>query len=85
MASKQQKVSEHVLVDAVQTVLQLEQLAALCTLNGATEHLELLLKSGLSVNTRWRDHPLTPTLLHLAARKGNTQMVLLLLCLGANI
>ena len=35
-----------ILAVAVQAVLQLEHLAAWDILNGATEHLELLLKSG---------------------------------------
>ena len=84
MTSKQQKLSKPVLTVAVQAVLQLECLAALCAVNGATEHLELLLKSGLSVNTRCRNMPGGPTLLHLAAANGHTQMVLLLLRLGAD-
>ena len=69
---------------AVQAILQLERLAVLCTVNGDTEHLELLLKSGLSVNTRCRDMPGGPTLLHIAAVNGHTQTVLLLLRLGAD-
>ena len=53
-------------------------------MNGATAHLELLLKSGLSVNSRCRDMPGGPTLLHLAAANGHTQTVLLLLRLGVD-
>ena len=84
MASKQQKLSKHVLAAAIQAVLQLERLAVLCTVKGATEYLELLLKSGLSVNTRCRDIPQGLTLLHLAAANGHTQTVLLLLWQGAD-
>ena len=84
MASKQQKLSKPVLAVAVQSILQLERLAVLCTVNGATEHLELLLKSGLSVNTRCRDIRGGPTLIHLAAANGHTHTVLLLLRLGAD-
>ena len=84
MASKQQKLSKLVLAVAAQTVLQLEHSAVLCTVYGATEHLELLLKFGLSVNTRCRNLPGDPTLLHIAAVTGDTQTVLLLLRLGAD-
>ena len=84
MASKQQKLSKSVLAVAVQAILQLERSAELYAVNGATEHLELLLKSGLSVNNRCRDLPEGPTLLHFAALNGHTQTVLLLLRLGAD-
>ena len=84
MASKQQKLSKPVLAVAVRPIPQLERLAVLCIGNGATEHLEVLLKSGLSVNTRCRDLPGGPTLLHLAAANGHTQTVLLLLRQGAD-
>ena len=84
MASKQQKLSKPVLAVAAQTAMQLEFLAVFYTVNGDTEHLELLFKSGLSVNTRFRDLPGGPTLLHLAAAKGHTQTVLLLLKQGAD-
>ena len=86
MASKckQQKAIKGVLAVAAQTVLQLERLAVLCTVTGATKDLELLLNVGLSANTRSRDKSEGPTLLHLAARNGHTQIVLLLLRLGAD-
>ena len=86
MASKckQPKATKRVLALAAQTVLQLEHLAVLCTFTGATKDLELLLNSGLTANTRCRDIPEGPTLLHLAAGVGHTQIVLLLLRLGAD-
>ena len=86
MASKckQLKVTKRVLAAAAQTVLQLEDLAFLFTFTGATKDLELLLNGGLPANTRSRDMPEGPTLLHLAAGKGHTQIVLLLLRLGAD-
>ena len=84
MVSKKQKIPEHVLAMAAQAVLQLEDLAVRYTLNGATENLELLLKNGLSVNTRCWNMPESPTLLHIAAAAGHTQVVLLLLRLGAD-
>ena len=85
MASKgkQPNATKRVLAVAAQTVLQLEDLAMLYTLTGATKGLELLLNGGLSANTRYRGIPEGPTLLHLAAGKGHTQIVLLLLRLGA--
>ena len=84
MASKKQKVSKDVLAMAVQTVLHLEDLVFFLTFVGDTEHLELLLKSGLFVNNRCRGMPGGPTLLHHAALKGHTQTVLLLLRQGAD-
>ena len=86
MASKckQQKATKHVLAVAAQTVLQLEQLAVSYTFAGATKDLELLLNGGLTANTRYRGIPEGPTLLHFAAGVGHTQIVLLLLRLGAD-
>ena len=84
MASKQQKIPEHILAVAVQTIKHLEQLAVECTVKGDIECLQLLLKSGLSVNTRCRSQPESPTLLHLAAGNDCTPIVLLLLQLGAD-
>ena len=86
MASKckQPKATKCVLALAAQTVLHLEHLALFYTFTGATKDLELLLNSGLTANTRVRDIPEGPTLLHLAAALGNTQIVLLLLRLGAD-
>ena len=84
MASKKQKVPEHVLAIAAQAVLQLEELATVCTYIGDTGHLELLLKSGLSVNTWCRNTTRPLTLLHLAATEDQAQVVLLLLRLGAD-
>ena len=86
MASKckQLKATKRVLAAAAQTVLQLEDLAFLFTFTGAAKGLELLLNGGLTANTRSRVIPEGPTLLHLAARKGHTQIVLLLLRLGAD-
>ena len=85
MASKKQKVSKDVLAMAVQTVLYLEDLAFILTSIGDTEPLELLLKSGLSVNTRCRHLPGGLTLFHIAAGEGQIQIVLLLLRLGADM
>ena len=84
MASKKQKVPEHVQTMAAQVVLKLEVLAVCCTIFGDATHLELLLKSGLSVNTRCKDLPGGPTLLHIAAARGHTQVVLFLLGLEAD-
>ena len=86
MASKckQPNATKRVLAVAAQTVLQLEHLALFYTLTGATKDLELLLNGGLSANTRCRNMPGGPTLLHLAAGAGRTQIVLLLLRLGAD-
>ena len=86
MASKckQPKATQHVLTVAAQTVLQLEHLAFFYTFTGATKDLELLLNGGLTANTRSRVIPEGPTLLHFAAGKGHTQIVLLLLRLGAD-
>ena len=74
MASKQQSSSEH--------VPRLERLALWCAYTGDTERLELVLRNGLSVNTRERNER-GCTLLHLAAMNGNTEMVIRLLQLGA--
>ena len=86
MASKcqQPKATKRVLEVAAQTVLQLERLAVFYTLTGATKGLELLLNVGISANTRSRDMPEGPTLLHHAAGLGHTQIVLLLLRFGAD-
>ena len=84
MSSKKQKVSEHVQTMAAQVVLDLEVLAACCTIFGDTTNLELLLKSGLSVNTRCKNLQGGPTLLHLAAAAGHAQVVLFLLRLRAD-
>ena len=87
MASKQQKLSKPVLAVAVQAILQLERSAVKCTVNGDIEHLELLLKSGLSVNTRCRDIPGGPTLLHLAAAAegGNAEVIQAMVSRGCDI
>ena len=69
---------------AAQVALELEVLAVCCTIFGDTTHLELLLKSGLCVNSTCRGKPEGLTLLHIAAARGHTQVVLFLLGLEAD-